>query len=152
MPEIEEKVIPDSEGRIVEQAYYGLCMRGEALNAMSLTREVLSIKQMMSDTSLAVIVQRATRFIAVIDNIGFEESSQRYLIDFKSMTDGTEEQIRSDRIDGKHGKVAKQLWKKELAGHKVVIYKHNEKVGESKRNSNGYRTAVWVTDLGLARR
>lgn len=108
--------------RNIELAYIGLTFKGELVDAASLTKEVISIGRMAADNSLAVLVQKSARLVGTIKDIKFEESSQRYLVTF--------------RANG---------------GHRVVLYKHNERVGEDKKREKGYRVAPWVTDLGPAR-
>lgn len=65
--------------RNIELAYIGLTLKGELVDAASLTKEVISIGRMAADNSLAVLVQKSARLVGTIKDIKFEESSQRYL-------------------------------------------------------------------------
>ena len=125
--------------RNIELAYIGLTLKGELVDAASLTKEVIIIGRMHADNSLAVLVQKSARLVGTIKDIKFEESSQRYLVTFRASNSDEDE-------------IVKELWEKSnLVGHRVVLYKHNERVGEDKKREKGYRVAPWVTDLGPAR-
>ena len=138
--------------RNIELAYIGLTFKGELVDAASLTKEVISIGRMVADNSLAVLVQKSARLVGTIKDIKFEESSQRYLVTFRANNSDEDEIVRSERVDSQRGETVKELWgRNNLGGHMVVLYKHNERVGEDKKRETGYRVAPWVTDLGLAR-
>lgn len=138
--------------RNIELAYIGLTLKGELVDAASLTKEVISIGRMAADNSLAVLVQKSARLVGTIKDIKFEESSQRYLVTFRANNSDEDEIVRSERVDSQRGKTVKELWgRNNLGGHRVVLYKHNECVGEDKKREKGYRVAPWVTDLGPAR-
>ena len=138
--------------RIFELAYIGLTFKGELVDAASLTKEVISIGRMAADNSLAVLVQKSARLVGTIKDIKFEESSQRYLVTFRANNSDEDEIIRSERVDSQRGETVKELWgRNNLGGHRFVLYKHNERVGEDKKREKGYRVAPWVTDLGPAR-
>ena len=63
-----------------------------------------------------------------------------------------DEIVRSERVDSARGDSVKEVWgRNNLIGHRVVLYKHNERVGEDKMREKGYRVAPWVTDLGAAK-
>ena len=70
--------------RNIELAYIGLTLKGELVDAASLTKEVISIGRMAADNSLAVLVQKSARLVGTIKDIKFEESSQRYLVTFRA--------------------------------------------------------------------
>lgn len=107
---------------------------------------------MAADNSLAVLVQKSARLVGTIKDIKFEESSQRYLVTFRANNSDEDEIVRSERVDSQRGETVKELWgRNNLGGHRVVLYKHNERVGEDKKREKGYRVAPWVTDLGPAR-
>ena len=89
----------DNKVRNVELAYLGLCLKGVQPNELNLTQEVLSIGRMMSDASLAMIVQDSIRLLVVIKDIELEESSQRYVITFQAVSEDHDETIRSERLD-----------------------------------------------------
>lgn len=136
----------------IELAYIGLTLKGEVIDAASLTKEVLDISRMTAENSLAVLVQKSVRLIGTIKDIKFEESSQRYLITFLASNAEEDEIVRSERVDSARGSVVRELWgRNNLIGHRVVLYKHNERVGEDKKREKGYRVAPWVTDLGAAK-
>lgn len=136
--------------RNIELAYIGLTLKGELVDAASLTKEVIIIGRMHADNSLAVLVQKSARLVGTIKDIKFEESSQRYLVTFRASNSDEDEIVRSERVDCR--RQAGGRWgKSNLVGHRVVLYKHNERVGEDKKREKGYRVAPWVTDLGLAR-
>lgn len=138
--------------RNIELAYIGLTFKGELVDAASLTKEVISIGRMVADNSLAVLVQKSARLVGTIKDIKFEESSQRYLVTFRANNSDEDEIVRSERVDSQRGETVKELWgRNNFGGHRVVLYKHNERVGEDKKREKGYRVAPWVTDLGLAR-
>lgn len=138
--------------RNIELAYIGLTFKGELVDAASLTKEVISIGRMAADNSLAVLVQKSARLVGTIKDIQFEESSQRYLVTFRANNSDEDEIVRSERVDSQRGETVKELWgRNNLGGHRVVLYKHNERVGEDKKREKGYRVAPWVTDLGPAR-
>ncbi len=148
----EEQQSGENTRRNIELAYIGLTLKGEVVDAVSLTQEVLSISRMTADNSLAVLVQNSVRLVGTIKNIEFEESSQRYLITFLASNSEEDEIVRSERVDSARGSVVKELWgRNNLIGHRVVLYKHNERVGEDKKREKGYRVAPWVTDLGAAK-
>lgn len=63
--------------RNIELAYIGLTLKGELVDAASLTKEVIIIGRMHADNSLAVLVQKSARLVGTIKDIKFEESSQR---------------------------------------------------------------------------
>ncbi len=148
----EEQQSGENTRRNIELAYIGLTLKGEVVDAVSLTQEVLSISRMTADNSLAVLVQNSVRLVGTIKNIEFEESSQRYLITFLATNAEEDEIVRSERVDSARGSVVKELWgRSNLIGHRVVLYKHNERVGEDKKREKGYRVAPWVTDLGAAK-
>ena len=67
---------------------------------------------MMSDASLAMIVQDSIRLLVVIKDIELEESSQRYVVTFQAVSEDHDETIRSERLDDRHGKIARHLWSK----------------------------------------
>lgn len=138
--------------RNIELAYIGLTLKGELVDASSLTKEVLNIAKMKSDSSLAVLVQKSVRLVGTIKDIKFEESSQRYLVTFLAKGNDDDEIVRSERVDSPRGETVKELWGRgNLVGHRVVLFKHNERAGEDKKREKGYRVAPWVTDLGPAR-
>lgn len=138
--------------RNIELAYIGLCLKDKRVDAESLTKEVLGISRMKASKSLAVLVQKAVRIVGTIKKVEFEESSQRYLITFRASNGAEEDEIvRSERVDSGRGSTVKSLWgERNLVGHKVAIFKHNERAGEDVKRDKGYRVAVWVTDFGPA--
>lgn len=148
----EEQQNEESIRRNIELAYIGLTLKGELVDALSLTKEVLNISRMTADNSLAVLVQKSVRLVGTIKDIQFEESSQRYLVTFRASNAEEDEIVRSERVDSARGDSVKELWgRNNLIGHRVVLYKHNERVGEDKMSEKGYRVAPWVTDLGAAK-
>ena len=113
--------------RNIELAYIGLTLKGELVDAASLTKEVISIGRMAADNSLAVLVQKSARLVGTIKDIKFEESSQRYLVTFRANNSDEDEIVRSERVDSQRGETVKELWgRNNLGGHRVVLYKHNE--------------------------
>lgn len=130
----------------------GLRASGKEVNTWSLVSEVMRVQGMFIDQSLATMVQKAARFIGIVQKIEFEKTSQRFLITYVAINgDGKPETIRSQRIDGRHGTIAQTLWSQDLIGHKVIMFRLNENVGKEKMREKGYRTAVWVTDRGEAK-
>lgn len=114
--------------RNIELAYIGLTFKGELVDAASLTKEVISIGRMAADNSLAVLVQKSARLVGTIKDIKFEESSQRYLVTFRANNSDEDEIVRSERVDSQRGETVKELWgRNNLGGHRVVLYKHNER-------------------------
>ena len=138
--------------RNIALAYLGLRASGKEVNTWSLVSEVMRVQGMFIDQSLATMVQKAARFIGIVQKIEFEKTSQRFLITYVATNgDGKPETIRSQRIDGRHGTIAQTLWSQDLIGHKVIMFRLNENVGKEKMREKGYRTVVWVTDRGEAK-
>lgn len=136
--------------RNIELAYLGLCSRGEKATQASMARETLTVSRITAEGSLPDLVQRCARILGTIESVAFEESSQRFVVTFRADNGGGEaETARSERADGSRGALVRGLWPS-LAGHRAVLYKHNERAGESKEASNGYRVVVWAQDLGAA--
>lgn len=106
--------------RNIELAYIGLTLKGELVDAASLTKEVISIGRMAADNSLAVLVQKSARLVGTIKDIKFEESSQRYLVTFRANNSDEDEIVRSERVDSQRGETVKELWgRNNLGGHRV---------------------------------
>lgn len=94
----EEQQNEESIRRNIELAYIGLTLKGELVDALSLTKEVLNISRMTADNSLAVLVQKSVRLVGTIKDIQFEESSQRYLVTFRASNAEEDEIVRSERV------------------------------------------------------
>lgn len=141
----------EEQKSVVRLAYLALCLRNNDVSPEGLVGEVLRIESMTKDNSLAMMVQNAVRIRAKVVSVKFEQSSQRYLISYIASNNGTGEieTIRSERIDGPHGKIAERIWSGIHEDDEVVIFKKNEVANDNGRNaSNGYRVAPWVVVVG----
>ena len=138
----------------VRFAYFTLCVKGEDVTPRNLTKETLRIESMTKDSSLAMLVQNAVRIRAKVVSVKFEDSSQRFLIEYVASNNetGEVETIRSERTDGIHGNTAKQIWSEISKDDEVVIFKKNEPASDKSRNAaNGYRVAPWVSIIKKGR-
>lgn len=116
-----------------------------------------------NEDSLIRKVLGATKIVAKVNAISFEESSQRYLITFtaENNQEPVQETIRSPRMDSYEGKnMEKEIERlKTIAGTDalVCLYKSNTmpteaQIAEARKQgkmvpSNGYRNIVWVEFL-----
>ncbi len=136
----------------VALAYLGLSARGAKITQKALTEETLIVERMLRPDSLPCLVQDCARIVAIVKKVEFEESSQRYVVTFlPDNGGGVAETARTERVDGGRGKLVRKLWLG-LPRHRAVLYKRNERVGESKKASNGFRVVLWAEDLGTAER
>ena len=140
---------PDIAAKNVELAYLGLCARGEKVTQKSMVEETLAVGRMLRPDSLPCLVQNCPRLAATIESVELEESSQRYVVTFKVASEDDSETARTERIDGQRGALVKRMWPG-LAGHKALLFKHNDRVGEVKGAANGFRVLLWAVDLGVA--
>lgn len=118
----------------------------------------LTIAKMLSPNSYNMDVLDSVRIFSTVNAIDFEESSNRYVIRFKAMQDGSaEEIIRTPRMDNIRGKailpIVQKITNKLAEGGAVraVIYKHNEMpkdAAQTKSVPQGYRTCVWMEIVG----
>ena len=75
----------------------------------------------------------AVRLYVEIKDVKYEESSHRYIVSFivVGSETGEVESIRTDRVDGRYGKMVEEMLgndKAALTGKKAVIYKVNEEM------------------------
>lgn len=142
----------DSAGKNEEEYLCALAKRASYIQCSGLLDEDHFLMNVLSSVHIP----------AHITSVEFEESSQRYLVNFvaipgKDAEQQDEESIRTPRMDNKNGQIiASQIETlKSIAGtdRRVVIYKHNEKPSETsqkkggRRSPAGYRTAVWFDIL-----
>lgn len=102
-----------------------------------------TVSDLMRDTSIPIRMTGAVRIAAKIDEVKFEESSQRYTITYTSDKpnangESVAEHIRSDRTDGRFGDAVKRLWSGVHKGDHVIIYK----VMEDTNNPNKPKVRV----------
>lgn len=142
----------ESQRRNLEIAYISLRLKGQPFGEAELTRELLNLDRVFSDSSLPSIVMDSKRIVAVVKRIDFEQTSKRFVVTFCATGSNEEETIRSERTDGRRGEIARSLWaRQDLIGHRVVLYRHNEPSSDPKMSS-GFRVAPWVTDLEPGKR
>lgn len=137
----------DRDEENVRLAYLTLVLRGEQVDATRLAAEVLKIDSMLDYDSLAMKVQRAAKFRAVVGKVEFEQTSQRYVLIYTARNGEDGEQIRSERIDGVHGNAVVSMFQGLVPGDEVIIYKLNEESNDT-RLPHGYRVAPYVVKLG----
>lgn len=140
----------ESNETLIRDAYFSLLLSGRKYEYLDLAvaQEALKLKRLYDAGNLPNLVLESKRITGVVRSITFEESSQRYVIEFEAEEREHREKIRSERLDGWHGKAAKAVWGRDLVGHKVIIFKKNEP-GKDAGASNGYRVAPYCVDLGL---
>ena len=157
---------PERTEKIILAAFNSIdtakCSNEEELTRQ-VTRRAVTISKMISENSLENRTLKAVRLYAEIQSVTLEESSNRYLIEFKSIrgNNGEEpevEKIRTARMDSFDGRVIKPLIDKLMAnmekaeaeGRKAraVLYKYNEPAPEGAKGKNvpshGYRNVCWM--------
>lgn len=147
---------PDQEtGRIdpiMGLAYLACAMRQPKTTAdldADVAREYLRARFILSDRSMAARVAAAVPLRAVVREVGYEESSRRFVMTFVAEHgDGEEETVRSDRTDGAAGGRVRRMWTQDLAGRRVIIYKCNEAAGRDPARGSGYRVAPLIQIIG----
>lgn len=131
--------------------------RDEWLHDVGTRAAFLKSSHLIGENGLLSKIVSSVRIPARIKSIEFEESSQRYLIKFVALYEGSEEEtIRTSRMDHKDGQIIRkdiEKMQKEYVGTDkvVVIYKNNYKPSENSKATNdrkivpanGYRCAVW---------
>lgn len=107
--------------------------------------EMARLRDFTSPDSMISRAEKASSFVAVIDSIEFEESSQRYLITMTPTGTGEPETIRTDRVDSRYGNYVRSFWgRKALVGHKCVIYKYLENAGTDPKARQGFRVCPYA--------
>ena len=109
----------------------------------------LTLQDMLRDEGTVKSILDSVRIYAQIDDIHFEETSQRYVIKFTAMKgDGEPEIIRTPRMDTEAGRLIKPAIDKAAPGKMALIYKHNEPAPEGAKGrsvpSSGYRVCPWI--------
>lgn len=134
----------------VRLAYLALCLKGDDVTPVSLVKETLMVANATKDNSIAMLVQEAVRIRAKVVSIEYEDSSKRYLVEYvaSNSDSGKTETIRSERTDGVHGKVVRQIWEGISRGDEVIVFKRNEFANDNGKGlASGYRVAPWVTRI-----
>ena len=136
----------------IRMAYFALLLSGRKYDNLELAvaQEMLKMDRLTAERSLPNLIGNSVRIAATINSIEFEESSKRYLIKFSADNEEEEEWVRSERVDSSHKAAVKKIWGRDLVGHRVLIFKYNDKVG-SKEALNGYRIAPYCIDHGKAK-
>lgn len=93
---------------------------------LAVTKRSTSIASLLEEDSLPMQVLSAVKLRAIVKDVRFEESSNRYIITFLANNGKNDEQIRSPRMDSYYGKILKDTLTPELVGKTVIIYKINE--------------------------
>lgn len=133
----------------MEVAYLGLRAAGIEPDEVVLADEVLRVRRMVSDASLAMKVQLAVPILATVDSVEFEESSRRYVVYYTPVKDATgQEHVRSPRTDTPLGRKVKGMFDRDLVGHLAIVYRLNEEAGRDMARARGYRVAPYIADLG----
>lgn len=130
-------------------AYLATVLSGKEVTESAILNHMEKIKDCSSDKSILARASSAARFKATITDVSFEESSQRYVISFKSSPDGKVEQIRTDRVDGRYGDYVRRTWSdgEKKIGRSAIFYKHREAAGESRDVPQGYRNLPFIKFL-----
>ena len=109
-------------------------------------RRSLTIQQLLRDDGAIMRTLNSVRLRAHIDAVRFEESSQRYIVEF-TVPGQDPEQIRTPRVDTPQGQILEPVVKR-AAGHWAIIYKNNEPAPEGLKGKNipssGYRVCPWI--------
>ena len=101
-------------------------------------RVALMLRRQLRETSLVSRILNATAIFGTVVSVAFEESSKRYVIQFKAgkQREGFDdiESFRSDRVDGPNGRMVEQMWSN-AAGRRGYIYKYLEATNDPKKPS-----------------
>lgn len=128
-------------------AYLSLSLRGEKVDALSLASETMRIADLTSDESIAIKAQRAVRIRGTVENVAFEESSQRFRLTFVANNSKELETIRSERIDSRNGKAVQNMFSVLQGGDEVIIFKLNESGNADGLARQGYRCAPYCVRI-----
>lgn len=97
-----------------------------------LMRNVAFAKAAFTEDSAARLAARSVALKGYVENVEFEESSQRYVVEYKAFnSDGGSEKVRTPRVDTAEGAYYKTLAPK-LPGRTCIIYKANQAMGDGK--------------------
>lgn len=112
----------------------------------ALYKRISTIENYLREDSIANRILDSVKIPATIISIELEQSSKRFVITYKADKSNEEtETIRSDRTDTFNGDEVKKLWKKELVGKRVLIYKTTEQTNNPKKPT--VRIAPFVKEL-----
>lgn len=121
---------------------------GRAVSETAVLNEMMRINDFSAPGSLISRVMQSACFIATVEGVDFEESSQRYVVTLSSQGGTDRETIRTDRVDGKYGNYVKSFWGRgTLVGRRCLIYKFHENADADGKARRGYRVCPYARVL-----